>query len=63
MARFSKPFFKKARGVWYVEIRRKQINLGPNREEAFRKYHELMAEAKETSSAVGLTSRDRGCIP
>ena len=46
MARFPKPFFKKARGVWYVEIRRKQINLGSDREVAFRRYHELMAEAK-----------------
>ena len=53
MARFPKPFFKKARGVWYVEIHRKQINLGPDREEAFRKYHELMAEAREPSPADG----------
>ena len=53
MARFPKPFFKKARGVWYVEIHRKQINLGPDREEAFRNYHKLMAEPHEASSVVG----------
>ncbi len=53
MARFPKPFFKKASGVWYVEIHRKQINLGPDREEAFRKYHELMADPHEASSLVG----------
>ncbi len=47
MAHFPKPFFKKGRGVWYVEINRKQINLGPNRKKAFQKYHELMAKARE----------------
>lgn len=46
MPHFPKPFFKKSRGLWYVEIDRKQINLGRDREEAFRRYHELMAEPK-----------------
>ncbi len=44
MAHFPKPFFKKARGLWYVEINRKQVNLGPDREEAFRQYHQLMTQ-------------------
>ena len=30
MAHYPKPFFKKARGVWYVEINRRQVNLGPD---------------------------------
>jgi len=47
MPHFPKPFFKKARGVWYVEINRKQIKLGPDREEAFRRYHELMTKPPE----------------
>lgn len=42
MPHFPKPFYKKARGVWYVEINRKQVNLGPDKEEAFRQYHHLM---------------------
>ena len=42
MAHFPKPFFKKARGIWYVEINRKQVNLGPDKDEAFRQYHQLM---------------------
>lgn len=48
MAHFPKPFFKKRRGLWYVEINRKQINLGPNREAAFAQYHQLMAQPRAT---------------
>ncbi len=47
MPHFPKPFFKKARSLWYVEINRKQINLGPNEEEAFRQYHQLMGQPRE----------------
>jgi len=43
MPHFPKPFFKKGRGIWYVEIDRRQINLGPDRDKAFRRYHQLMA--------------------
>ena len=49
MPHFPKPFFKKGRGVWYVEIDRKQLNLGPDREEAFRHYHQLLTEPKPQS--------------
>ena len=58
MAHFPKPFFKKGRGLWYVEIDRKQINLGPDREDAFRQYHQLMtqprAESLSPESLVGI---------
>ena len=43
MPHFPKPFYRKPRRRWYVEIHGKQINLGPDRVEAFQKYHELMA--------------------
>jgi len=43
VAHFPKPFYKKSRACWYVEIDRKQIKLGPDQAEAFRLYHELMA--------------------
>jgi hypothetical protein len=52
MAHFPKPFFKKARGVWYVEINRRQINLGPDKEQAFRHYHHLMTVPPERAPAV-----------
>ena len=44
MAHFPKPFFKKARKSWYVEINRKQINLGFDKEKAFQLYHQLMQQ-------------------
>ncbi len=47
MAHFPKPFFKKSRGVWYVEINRKQINLGSDRDDAFQRYHRLMGSPRE----------------
>jgi integrase len=52
MPHFPKPFYKKGRGVWYVEIDRKQINLGPNRDEAFRRYHQLMAQPRPQAVAA-----------
>lgn len=51
MAHFPKPFFKKARKSWYVEINRKQIKLGCDREEAFRQYHQIMQQPAEQVAA------------
>ncbi len=42
--KFPKPFFVKSRGLWYVQIRGKQHNLGRDEQAAFRLYHELMAK-------------------
>jgi len=53
MAHFPKPFFKKSRRVWYVEINRQQHNLGPDKDEAFRKYHQLMAQPGTRSVSSG----------
>lgn len=47
MPHFPKPFFKKSRGVWYVEINRHQIKLGPDRDDAFQRYHQFMATPRE----------------
>jgi hypothetical protein len=46
-AHFPKPFFRTARNAWYVQLDGKQISLGPDRELAFRSYHELMAKPRE----------------
>jgi hypothetical protein len=55
MAHFPKPFFKQNRGVWYVEIDRKQINLGPDKEQAFDRYHAIMREQpKDTDCTLVL---------
>ncbi len=47
MAHFPKPFFRGARGLWYVQVAGRQVNLGPDRDAAFRVYHELMARPPE----------------
>lgn len=47
MPHFPKPFYKKARRSWYVEIGRRQHKLGPDKDEAFRRYHQLMSQPHE----------------
>ena len=47
MPRFPKPWFRKNRRRWFVQIDRHQVNLGPNREAAFHRYHELMNRPKQ----------------
>lgn len=44
MPHFPKPYFRKARKLYYVQIDGRQINLGSDREEAYAAYHRLMAE-------------------
>jgi integrase len=43
MPHYPKPFFRKSRQLWYVQLAGRQINLGPDREEAFKQYRDLMA--------------------
>jgi hypothetical protein len=52
MPHFPKPFFRKPRGAWYVQIDGKQHNLGPDRDEAFRRYHALMSSPKTSGIRV-----------
>lgn len=37
------PFFPTARKAWFVQVGDRQINLGTDKNEAFTRYHELMA--------------------
>jgi len=41
--RIPKPFFRKQTRAWYVQLGKKQHNLGPDEEAAKEKYHVLMA--------------------
>jgi hypothetical protein len=41
--REPKPFFRKQTGTWYVQIGKKQHNLGADEQVAKQKYHALMA--------------------
>jgi hypothetical protein len=50
MSHFPKPFFRKSRGLWYVQIKGQQVNLGPEKDEAFEAYHTLMKRPHEPAS-------------
>src|SRR2546421_5839655 len=41
--RQPRPFYVKRRQRWFVQIGKKQINLGPDEAQAFAKYFKLMA--------------------
>lgn len=49
MPHFPKPFFRSARNAWYVQIGAKQLMLGPDKDAAFKKYHELMAKPESVT--------------
>lgn len=57
MPHFAKPWFRPSRNTWYVEIDGKQHNLGPDKQQAFERYHELMQHQPreaDCSLAVGV---------
>ena len=48
-----RPWYRPSRGVWYLTLDGKQINLGPDEELAHRRYFELMAtRAKQPKRPV-----------
>lgn len=47
--RRPRPFFRSATQSWYVQFGAKQINLGRDREVAWAKYDEFMADRRELS--------------
>lgn len=61
MAHFPKPFFRDSRQLWYVQLDGRQVNLGRDKDSAFRTYHSLMANRTEPSptpppNSTGLAS-------
>jgi integrase/recombinase XerC len=56
MARPNKLWFRTARNAWFVTINGKKHNLGPDEQEAKRKFHELMA-ASVSESPVETSSK------
>ena len=52
MPHYPKPFFRKSRQLWYVQIDGRQINLGPDRDAAFTQYRDLMATPKLLAPAI-----------
>ncbi len=47
--RYPQPFWREFTSCWYVQVGKKQIRLSPDRDEAFRLYHELMGRGPEDS--------------
>ena len=44
MPHHPRPFFRTARKAWFVQVGIRQVNLGTDKDEAFTRYHELMAK-------------------
>src|SRR5262245_2107039 len=40
--RFPKPFFRASKGAWYLQLGKRQISLGKDRDEAFERYREIL---------------------
>ncbi len=55
MPHYPKPFFRKSRQLWYVQLDGRQINLGPDRDAAFAQYRDLMA-APKPAPATAITA-------
>jgi integrase len=55
MPHHPKPYYRAQRKTWCVQIDGKQISLGPDRDEAFRTYHRLMAEGRKVEPKADLT--------
>ena len=53
--RFPKPFFLTSKDAWYVQLGKRQISLGKDRDEAFERYRVLLLEerGKTPSPAAG----------
>lgn len=45
--RHPQPFWREFTRSWYIQIGKKQLRLSPDRDEAFRLYHELMRRGPE----------------
>ena len=52
MARRAKPWYWKARKIWCVYHNGEKIPLGPDRDVAFRQYHEIMAKPEKKRQPV-----------
>ena len=52
-----KPFFRKFTRTWYVQIGKRQINLGKDKKLAWDKYHELMAAKDSVDQQVATVAQ------
>ncbi|MGI8980557.1 MAG: tyrosine-type recombinase/integrase [Pirellulaceae bacterium] len=52
--RIAKPFFRKQTQTWYVQLGKKQHNLGPDKQEALAKYRALSAGEQAAEQGEGM---------
>jgi integrase len=52
MARTPKPWFREQCKSWYVCIKGKQVDLGPDKQEAERRFHELLGRKPDEAKPV-----------
>jgi hypothetical protein len=52
MGRPAKPWYWKARKTWCVYYKGEKILLAPDRDEAFRQYHQIMAKPEQKRQPV-----------
>ena len=50
MARPVKPWYRKQNKTWYVELNGKQHNLGKDKKQAEKRFHELMVERDKSEA-------------
>ncbi len=53
MPRDPKPWFRKDRDAWFVTINGRRYNLGPERDAAHDRFHELMLTGGEEQGGNG----------
>ena len=58
MPHFAKPFFRNARNAWFVQVGKRQINLGSDQKAAFAEYHRLMASTGRVAVDSKLTAHE-----
>ncbi|SMP77076.1 Site-specific recombinase XerD [Neorhodopirellula lusitana] len=42
--RQPKPFYRKSKQAWYVQVGKRQVSLGKDEKQAWKRYHQVMAE-------------------
>jgi len=65
--KFPKPFFRKAKHAWYLQLGKRQISLGPDRDKAFERYQEVLLHERGQIGAAWACDTPRqtrlGCAP
>jgi integrase len=50
--KFPKPFFRKSKQAWYLQVGKKQISLGKDRDAAFERYRKIMLHERGQFTAA-----------